>query len=392
MSNFVLASILMETKMRQIDIKEVGNKHEMDEFVEFGNRLYTDCPYYVPDLKIDIHNFFSPKSNPGLEFSDVQPFIACDENGKVVGRVAAIINHKANKTWNVKNVRFGFLDFVDDIDVAAALLRKVETWGRERGMTNVQGPMGITDFDKEGMLVEDFDKKATIITLYNYPYYPKYLEQLGYKKEVDWISICIDIPDKLPEKFVRVEKLVTERFGLRMKRVTKCEIMKGGYGHKIFNLLNSVYSPLFGFSELSTAQIDYFLRSYIPFIDTRCISLVENKNEELVAAAITMPSLSEAMRKTKGKLLPLGWYHLLKAIKMSRSDKLDMMLIAIRSDYQGMGVNALLFKDIYNVCHLCGYTHAETGPQLENNSKELSQWKLFDPEYVKRRRCFTKQL
>lgn len=378
--------------MEHIVVNEVRTKREMDDFVKFGNRLYADNPYYVPDLENDIRDFFNPEKNKGLEFCDVCPFMAYDDDGKSVGRVAAVINHKANKTWNVSNVRFCFLDFINDINVAAALMEAVATWGHTHGMTHIQGPMGITDFDKEGMLVDDFDKTGTIITLYNHPYYPEHLSRLGFRKEADWISICIDIPEELPEKFVRVARIVSDRFGFSVKKVNKRDISDRGYGHKIFNLLNTVYAPLFGFSELSSGQIDNFVRSYLPMINTRCLTLVENKESELIAVAITMPSLTEAMQKSKGRLFPFGWYHLLKAIKFVHSDKLDMMLIAIRPDYQGKGVNALLFEDIFHICHQCGFTHAETGPQLEDNKKELLQWRLFNPKFVKRRRCFIKEL
>lgn len=378
--------------MDHIIVKEVVNRQDMNDFVKFGNHLYADCPYYVPDLENDIRDFFNPEDNPGLAFCDVQPFMAYDRDGNAVGRVAAVINHHANEKWNVKTVRFCFIDFIEDIDAASALLGAVETWGRERGMLTVQGPMGITDFDKEGMLIDDFDKMGSIITIYNFPYYPKYLESLGYEKEVDWINISIDVPDVLPEKFVRVARLASEKFGLRIKKVDKTEILKLGYGQKIFQLLNTAYSPLFGYSELSPEQVDYFINHYLVMMDTRCLSLVENNKGDLVGVAITMADMSSAMRKTKGRLLPFGWYYLFKAVKIKHSNKLEMLLIAVRPDYQGCGVNALLFEDIFQVCRQCGFTSAETGPQLENNMKEISQWRLFNPSYVKRRRCFKKDL
>lgn len=378
--------------MRNIDVKKIACKPEMDDFVKFGNRLYGDCPYYVPDLESDIRSFFNPKKNPGLAFCDVQPFVAYDRDGNTVGRIAAVINHHANEKWNVSNVRFCFIDFIDDINVTSALFRAVEDWGRERGMSSVQGPMGITDFDKEGMLIDGFDEMGSIITIYNFPYYPRHLEKLGYEKEVDWINIRIDVPDALPDKFVRVAKLASEKFGLSIKKVSRCDIMKRGYGQKIFRLLNDAYAPLFGYSELTAGQRDYFINHYLGMMDTKCLSLVENKAGDLVGVAITMADMSSAMRKTKGRLLPFGWYHIFRAVKIKHSDKLEMMLIAVRPDYQGCGVNALLFEDIFKVCRRYGFTNAETGPQLENNMKEISQWKLFNPSYVKRRRCFRKDL
>lgn len=378
--------------MGHVIVRKVSDRRGMNDFVKFGNRLYADCPYYVPDLERDIRDFFSPGKNPGLAFCDVQPFIACDGHGNVVGRVAAVINHHANEKWKARNIRFCFIDFIDDIEVTSSLLGAVEAWGRERGMLAVHGPMGITDFDKEGMLVDDFDKTGSVITIYNFPYYPEHLEELGYRKEVDWINIGIDVPDVLPEKFVRVARLASEKSGLKIKKATRREILFRGYGRKVFQLLNTAYSPLFGYTELSPGQMDYFINQYISLMDMRCLSFVENREGELVGVAITMADMSSAMRKTHGRLFPFGWYHLFKAIKIRHSDKLEMMLIAVRPDYQGRGVNALLFEDIFHVCHECGFTHAETGPQLESNVKEISQWDLFNPAYIKRRRCFRKDL
>ncbi len=377
--------------MDKIQVKKVETKREMNDFVRFPEKLYAGCPYYVPDLEMDVRETFDPRKNAGLEFSDIQPFIAYNADGKVVGRIAGIINHRANEKWKTKNVRFGFIEFIDNPDVSAALLHAVEMWGKERGMEHIQGPMGIFDFDKEGMLVEDFDQLGSMITIYNYPYYPKHLEALGYEKEVDWVQIRIDVPQEVPAKYARVAQLSKEMFGLHVRKLTK-EDLSQGYARKVFELLNQAYAPLFGYTELSNRQIDDYVKRYIPLMDLELVPIIENEAGELIGVAITMTSLSHALQKSKGRLFPFGWFHLVRALKWKRDEKAELFLIAIRPDYQGLGVNALVFDDlipIYNAHHI---RWAETGPQLENNVKELSQWKPLNPSFTKRRRCYTKRI
>ena len=364
----------------------------MKRFVRFATRLYAGNPCYVPDLEQDVYDFFDPQKNAGLAFSDVQAFLATDDKGKVVGRIAGIINRHANEKWHTRNVRFGFIEFIDDPEVAAALLEAVEQWGRERGMESIQGPMGIFDFDKEGMLVEDFDQVGTIITLYNPPYYPRYLEALGYEKEVDWVQIQVNIPPQVPAKYERVARLSKEMFGLHTRKLTRKEVMRDGYGQKVFRLLNEAFSPLFGFTEIPDKQIEAYIRQYFPFIDLDMVSIVENEANELIGVAITLASLSDAFRKSRGRLFPFGWFHLLRALKSKPSDKAELFLIAVRPDHQGLGVNALFFDDLIPIYNRKGIRWAETGPQLEDNVKELSQWKPLNPKFVKRRRCYKKRL
>ena len=378
--------------MRKVNVKEVNTEREMDDFVGLTERLYAGSPYYVSDMETDIRETFDPRKNAGLDFSDIQPFIAYDEHGNAVGRIVGIINHRANKKWHTKNVRFGFVEFIDDKDVSAALLKAVERWGRERGMDCIQGPMGIFDFDKEGMLVEDFDRIGSMVTIYNPPYYPEHLEALGYEKEVDWVQVTIEVPKDVPDKYARVAELSKEMFGLRSRKLTRADISRRGYGRKVFDLLNVSYSPLFGYTELSDRQIDTYLKRYLPLLDLRMLSVVENENGELVGVAITMPSLSKALRKSKGRLWPLGWFYLLRALKWRREEKAEMFLVAVRPDYQGLGVNALFFNDLIPVYNRLGFRYAETGPQLEDNVKELSQWKPLHPTFTKRRRCYKKIL
>lgn len=378
--------------MNKVKVVKADTKKTMDDFVALPRYIYKDCAQYVPDLDMDVRATFDPKKNAGLEFSDIQPFVAYDDDGRCVGRIAAIINRRANERWDVKTVRFGMIEFIDDINVSQALLNAVEEWGRTHGMNSVQGPMGISDFDKEGMLVNDFNLMGSMISIYNPPYYPRHMEQLGFVKEVDWVSFHIDVPKVVPEKFARVTSLVQRRFGLTFKKMTKDDLLAGGYGRKIFELLNIAYAPLFGFSELSDRQIEDFLKQYIPIVDTRLFTGVEDCDGRLVGIAITTHSLSQAMHKSRGKLLPLGWFHLLRSLKWKHEGVVDLMLIAVHPDYQGMGVNALFFADLIPIYNEYGITLAETGPQLEDNLKELSQWKTLNPKTVKRRRCYQKEI
>ncbi len=378
--------------MRKITITKVSNRHQMNDFIRLPHRLYADCPQYVPDLDSDILDTFNPRKNAGLDYSDIQPFVAYDEKGECVGRIAGIINRRANEKWKTRNVRFGFIEFIDDTDVSEALLKAVETWGQEHSMTHIQGPMGIFDFDKEGMLVEDFDQMGSMITIYNPPYYPRHLEALGYKKEVDWVQVRIDVPQDVPAKYTRVAKLSKEMFGLKVRKLTNDDVYKRGYGRKVFELLNLAYSPLFGYTELTDRQIDDFIRRYIPLVDKRMLPVIEDEKGNLVGVTITMGSLSHALRKSHGRLLPFGWFHLLRALKWKHEDKAEMLLIAVHPDYQGLGVNALFFDDLIPVYNELGYRWAETGPQLEHNVRELSQWKPLNPTLTKRRRCYMKEL
>ena len=378
--------------MKTVQVKRVSNRREMDDFVRLPRTIYAGNPCYVPDLEADIRDTFDPRKNAGLDFTDIQPFVAYDGEGRAVGRIAGIINRRANQKWGTRNVRFGFIEFTDDARVSAALLHAVEQWGRERGMTRIEGPMGIFDFDKEGMLVEDFDQVGSIITLYNPPYYPRHLEALGYEKEADWVQIQVNIPPRVPAKYERVARLSEEMFGLHVRKLTNADIYKRGYGKKVFHLLNKAYTPLFGYTELSDRQIDLYINRYLPFIDKQLLPVIENDAGEIVGVAITMGSFSHALQKSKGKLFPFGWYHLLRAIKWKKEDKVEMMLIGIHPDYQGLGVNAMIFNDLIPIYNKNHFKWAETGPQLETNVRELNQWKPLNPTLTKRRRCYKKDL
>jgi len=377
--------------MEGVEIVKVQESKQMDEFVHVVDKIYKDCEQYVPDLEVDIRNLFNPKSNPGLEFSDIQPFLAY-RHGETVGRIVGIINRHANEKWKVKNVRFAMLEFIDDLEVSRSLLDAVTQWGKSFGMDTLQGPMGITDFDKEGMLVEDFNLAGSMNTIYNPEYYPRHLEALGFEKEVDWVQIRIKIPKEVPVKYARVAQYAREQMGLRVIKLSNSMISKGGYGKKVFALFNEAYKSIFGFSELSDKQVESFLNRYLKLIDKQLIPFIVNDKDEVVGAAVTMGSLTRAMQRAKGQLLPFGWYHLLKAMYWKREDNAEMLLIAVRPDYQGLGVNAMFFDDLIPIYNRYGFKWAETGPQLEDNVRELTQWKPLHPEYVKRRRCYKKNI
>jgi len=375
--------------MGNIDVVKVGCKREMDDFIRLPYRIYENCPQYVPDLEGEIRKLFNQEKNPAYEFSQIQPFVAY-RDGACVGRIAGIINRKANENWKTRNVRFSLIEFVDDLDVSKALIEAVSQWGQSLGMDTIHGPLGITDFDKEGMLVEDFHLTGSMNTIYNPEYYPRHMEALGFEKEVDWVQIRINIPKEVPARYARTAQYAREQIGLRVVKMTKEDNKKRNYGRKAFKLFNEAYAPIFGFSEISMEQADMFLKKYISLIDLKLIPIVINEQDEIVGVAVTMCSLSKAMRKANGKLWPFGWWPLLKALKFCCEDNAEMLLVAVRPDYQGLGVNALFFDDLIPIYNKYGLQWAETGPQLEDNVRELTQWKPLQPEFVKRRRCFRK--
>ena len=364
----------------------------MTDFVELPRKIYRGNSCYVPDLESDVRGWFDPDHNPGLGPCDVQPFLAYSEEGEAVGRIVGIINHRANQRWKGSCVRFGWIEFVDDADVSAALIKTVEDWGRARGMDTIQGPLGISDFDKEGMLIEDFDQMGSAITIYNPPYYPQHMERLGFGKEVDWVQVRVDVPKQVPERFARVTRLVDDLYGLHVKKLTRDDVFKGGYGRKIFHLLNEAYSELFGFTPHTDEEADAFVNEYIPMLDLNMLPMVEDSEGNLIACSITMPGLSRALQKTHGRLFPLGWFHLLRALKWKHEDKVELLLIAVHPEWQALGINALLFADLLPIFNQKGFRSAETGPMLENNMKVLSQWKVLSPTFCKRRRCYGKEI
>lgn len=376
-----------------IEIKKVSSKQDLKEFIRFNYELYKDNAYSVPDLYENMIDTFSPRKNPALEFCEADCFLAL-RNGETVGRVAAIINHRANETWNKKAVRFGWIDFIDSYEVSQALIDTVAAWGKERGMDTIEGPLGFTDMDAEGMLIEGFDQLSTMATIYNYPYYPVHMERLGFGKAADWIEMKLFMPPGgTPEKHLRIAELVKKKYGLRVIKLrSKRKVRKLGLAHEIFRLINEAYAPLFGYSKMTERQIDVYAKTFLPILDLRMVTLIQNDKDELVGAGITMASLSRALQKAKGRLFPFGWWHLAKALFWKRPDNLDLLLVAIRPDYQDKGANALLFTDLIPIYQKLGFRYAESNPELESNANVQNQWKYFESKIHKRRRCFTKPI
>ena len=371
-----------------VEIRKVSTKKELKRFIRFNYEFYKGNPYSVPDLYDDMLNTFSPKKNAAFEFCEADYFMAY-RDGKPVGRVAAIINRRANERWQCRKVRLGWIDFIDDIEVSRALIDTVKAWGKERGMNEIEGPLGFTDMDAEGMLVEGFDQLSTMATIYNYPYYPEHMQRLGLEKSADWVEMKIYIPESIPEKHKRISDIIARKYDLHIRKLkSKREVRESGIAHEIFRLINDAYEPLFGFSRMTERQIDQYVNMYVPVLDLRMVSIVENAQNEIVAVGISMASLSRALQKAKGRLLPFGWWHLLKALMWKRPKVLDLLLVGVRPDYQGKGVNALLFTDLIPVYQQLGFEYAESNPELELNEKVQNQWQYFKTEQHKRRRCF----
>jgi hypothetical protein len=374
-----------------VTIRPVNSKSELKQFVKFRIDLYKENPYAIPPLYMDDMGTLDPKKNPAFEFCEAQCFLAY-RDGKIVGRIAALINHKANETWKEKNGRFGFIDFIDDEEVSSALLKAAEDWVKAKGMNHLHGPLGFTDFDQEGMLVEGFDQLGTMATIYNYPYYPQHIEKLGYRKDADWVEFKIYIPDSIPDKHKRISEIVMKKYNLRiLKHTSPKKLIKEGYGSKLFELVNNSYSHLYGFTPLSSKQIDYYIKMYLSMLKLEFLTLIVDENDDLIAFGVAMPSLSKALQKAQGKLFPFGFIHILKALKV-KNPIVDLLLIAVRPDYQSKGVNALMFYDLIPHFKNAGVVYAESNPELVENEKVQSQWEYFKFEQHKRRRAFIKDL
>lgn len=373
-----------------IIIKEVTSKRELKKFVMFGIKMYSNHPCATPPLLMDDMTVLSREKNPSFQVCDAACFMAF-RDGEMVGRVAAIINHRANENWNNKHARFGWLDMIDDIEVTRALLTTAENWAQERGMDSIQGPAGFTDFDREGMLVWGYDKLGTMATNYNFPYYPQHMEALGYSKDVDWKEYNVMIPSVFPEKYFRIAEIVKSKHKLTPKYFTSVKELANEYGMKIFDLLNTCYKDLYGFSLLSDAQINFYIKTYLTFARLDLISVIVNENDDVIAVGISMPSMTRALQKIKGKIFPFGWVHLLKALK-SKNDIIDLYLIAVRPDYQTKGASALLFSELMPRYAKAGFKYAETNPELETNHKVSTLWDNFETTHVKTRRAYSKKL
>jgi GNAT superfamily N-acetyltransferase len=373
-----------------IVIKEVTDKAALKKFAAFNMKLYERNLYHVPTLIEDELMTLDKDKNPAFEFCESMYYLAYKEN-KIVGRIAGIINHRANETWKQQYARFGFLDFIDDDEVSKALLQTVEKWAVGKGMNGIQGPLGFTDLDHEGLLVWGFDRLGTMATSYNFPYYKEHLAKWGYEKDQDWQEFLIKIPENIPEKYCRISEIVLKKYGLKIKKFKRTKDI-WPYAKKIFLLWNEAYRPLYGYSELSPKQIDYYIKMYIPMLRLDLITLVVREEDDaVVGLAITLPSLSKALKKAKGRLLPIGWFYLLKAL-YGKGNVVDLYIMGVLPEYQNKGINALLFYDLIPIYNKIGFSCAETNPELEINWKMQSQWDDFDKEHIKTRRSFIKPL
>ena len=378
----------MHVQRMDIQIKEVKTRRELKAFIDFPYKLYNGNAYYVPPLRSDEKNTLSIDRNPAFDYCEARYWLAF-KGGRVAGRIAGIINHAYIDKWEKRYIRFGWLDFEEDEEVAAALLSRVEVWGQDRGMDAIHGPMGFTDLDNEGMLIDGFDQLGTLATIYNYPYYPLYMQRLGYEKEVDWIEYRIQVPERVPERVERSAALSFERLGLRVIQLRKArEVLP--YAADIFRLINLAYDGLHGVVELTGRQIKYYTAQYFSFIRPDFVTLVADREGKLAAFGITMPSLSLALQKARGRLLPTGFLHLLKALRKNAVG--DMYLVAVRPDLQGKGVNAILMKEITQAYIRHGIRWAESNPELETNRQVQAIWRYYKAHDHKRRRCFIKML
>lgn len=373
-----------------VTVKRITDKAALRQFVKFNLKLYEGNPYHVPTLIDDELMTLDKDKNPAFDFCESAYFLAY-KNGEIVGRIAGIINHKANEHWNEQNTRFGFLDFIDDEEVSAALFQAVEMWAKENGMNAVHGPLGFTDLDHEGLLVKGFEELGTFATSYNYPYYEKHLLKLNYIKDQDWQEFKITMPKETPEKHLRIAEIVKKKYGLVVKKFKRTrEIWP--YAEKIFQMWNEAYKPLYGYSELSPKQIEYYIKMYIPMLRLDLVTIIVKEDDDtVVGVGLTLPNLSKALQKSKGKLLPFGWIPLLRAL-YGKNEWVDLYIIGVLPEYQNKGVNALIFADLIPIFNRKGFKYAESNPELEMNTKVQSQWDYFDTVQHKTRRAYIKHL
>ncbi len=373
-----------------ITVRPVSGPKEIKQFVKFRIDLYRDSPYAIPPLYMDEMTTLDPKKNPAFQFCDAQCFIAYDGE-HAVGRICAMVNHRANEVWKTRSGRFGFVDFIDDEAVSRALFDTAEKWLQDKGMHSVHGPLGFTDLDQEGMLIQGYDQLGTMATIYNHPYYVTHIEKLGYSPDADWMEYRITIPEVAPPRLQRIADIVMKKHKLRTVRYKSgAKMIKDGYAQKLFELVNSTYSHLYGFTPLTQAQIDYYLKLYIPMMRMEMLALIVNESDELVGMGAAMPSLSRAMQKAQGSLFPFGVLHILKALK-GRNPIVDFLLIAVRKDFQNKGVNAAIFSECFARTQGFGIKYAESNPELLTNTKVQSQWSEFEHVNHKRRRAYRKE-
>ena len=374
-----------------IEIKELApTKSNVKKFVKFERDLYPDNPYYVPPLLSSELDNLIPERNPAFDFCEAAYYMAYRE-GKPVGRIVVMINRQVNELSGEAIARFGWIDFVDDAEVAATLLKTAEDWARKKGMKKLVGPLGFTDLDREGTLVEGFEELSTMATIYNHPYYEQHIRAAGYEKDSDWMEFIMEVPPEIPEKYNRIADIVKKKFGLKVVKYSSRKHVKADYGHALFHLINDAYKDLYQYSPLTEKQIDKYINDYLNLLNLDLLTLVVDKERRLVGVGICLPSMSRALQRSHGKMFPFGWYHLLKGLK-GVNDRVDLLLVAVAPDYQNKGVNALLFQDLIPEFNKYGYKYAESNPEMETNSKVQSQWEYFNRRQHRRRRSFFKNL
>lgn len=371
-----------------VELRVATTKRDLKRFVKYPFKLYKSHKQWIPPLISDDLGTLDPDRNPAFEHCRSRYWLA-HKDGEVVGRIAGIINDKYIEKWEKRYARFGWLDFIDDPEVSAALLGAVEEWAKQEGMTGIHGPMGFTDLDHEGLLIEGFDEMGTWTDIYNFPYYPPHLENLGYEKDTDWVEYELETPKEIPEKAIRVGRLVLKRRGLSLAPAKKGKDLLP-YAQDVFNLVNEAYTHLYGTVELTQRQIDHYIKQYFGYVDPRFNKVVIDPEGKLVAFGLIFPSLSKALKKSRGRLFPFGFIHLLRALK--KPTRVDLALIAVRPEYQGQGIPAIIFAEVTREAIEHGVTRAETGRELEDNVQVRSLWKSFNARQHKRRRAYLKEL
>jgi len=370
----------------EIGIRKVVTRSELKKFIDFQYRLYKGNPYWCPQVRMDELRTLDRKKNLAFEYCEAEYWLAY-RNGKIVGRVAGIINPRANKRWNENLVRFGWIDFIDDPEVSRKLIATVEEWGRSKGMSGIHGPLGFTDMDNEGMLIEGFEEMAILTSIYNYPYYPKHMEAMGFVKAADWLQHEFPVPAEIPEKVVRMSELVMERYNIRPLSVKKPKDLIP-YARKMWTTLNESFDVLYGFAAITEAQMDAYTKQYFGFIRPEFVSILIDGNDDVVGFGISMPNLTKALQKCNGHLFPFGFLHILKAIR--KNDIVDMYLIGVRPDYHGKGILAVVFNELNKAYIRHGVKFTISSNQLEENAKALTIWKNFESRQHIRRRCWVR--
>ena len=374
--------------MSDIKVKQVLNSSDLELFIKFPMELYKGNPYYVPPLINEEKSIWVKEENPALQYSEAAQFLAY-KGENIVGRIAVMINHKEEKELGIRKVRFGWLDFIDDIEVSKSLINTAIEYANSKGISKIEGPMGFTNLDKAGMLTKGFDKLATMIGIYNFDYYPKHMEQLGLVKEKEWVEFEINFPDTLPDKVEKFSKLIAEKYELELvKFKAKKDILP--LVDSMFKLLDDTYKNLSTYTPITEEQIKHYKEKYFKFIDKDYIVCIKDKSGSLISFAITMPSYSKALQKAKGKLFPFGWWHLLNAGK--KNDRANFYLIGIHPQYQKRGVTAIIFKEIYETFKKKGVKFLETNPELEENASIQALWQDYNPINHKRRRTYSLEI